>query len=143
MSVNALESVRKSVVVAAPVERAWEVFVDRIGEWWPLDTHSLGEEPVTAVIDGRRVYERERDGREHTWGRIVAWEPPRRLAFTWEVRRGGQSEVEITFSPEGGGTRVDLEHRGFEVYGDVGEAVRARYQPGWEYVLGCYRRAAR
>jgi uncharacterized protein YndB with AHSA1/START domain len=140
--VQALEAVRKSVLVAAPPETAWEVFVDRIGEWWPLHRHSLADEPETATVDGERIYERAKDGTEHTWGHIVVWEPPHRLAFTWEVRRGGQSAVEIRFTQEGDGTRVEVEHTGFEAYGANAPAIRASYEPGWEFVLGCYVKAA-
>jgi uncharacterized protein YndB with AHSA1/START domain len=135
----AAEPILRTVVVAAPVERAWEVFVERIGEWFPLATHSIsGENAETAGIDGERIYERANDGTEHTWGRIVLWEPPNRLAFTWEIDPSCGNEVEVRFVPEVGGTRVELEHRGWP----AGSAeTRGGYEQGWAHVLGRYEAA--
>jgi hypothetical protein len=63
VSVEALDAIRKSVVVAAPVERAWEVFVERMGSWWPLATHSIGgEQTETAIATPDRIFERWQDG---------------------------------------------------------------------------------
>lgn len=139
MSVDALEAVRKSIVVAAPVEKAWEVFTERIGTWWPFAGHSLGgDETETAVIAPDRIFERWKDGSEHTWGRMLVWDPPRRLRFTWEVHPAGQTEVELRFTPEGDGTRVELEHRSWEALGERAEAVRGSYDTGWGVVLGKY-----
>ena len=109
MSVQELEAIRKSVVVAAPVEVAWSLFTERMGEWWPLESHSHGGEEVeTAVATPERIFERWRDGTEKTWGRMLAWEPPSRMLFTWEVSAGCGNEVEVRFAPEGGGTRRPL-----------------------------------
>ncbi len=137
MTVEAIEAVRKSVVVAAPAEKAWEVFVERIGEWWPLAGHSIGgDDAVAAVVDGDRIYERTRDGTKHTWGRITTFEPPTHLAFTWQVHRGAETHVDIRFTPEGDGTRVDLVHGGW-----TAEAARRSYDEGWSFVLGRFESA--
>ncbi len=145
---NATElSVRKSITVAAPPERAFGVFTERIGEWWPLRSHSLaGERTQTAVVEGReggRLYERSVEGEEQSWGTVTAWEPPRRLVVAWHVNpeRPIATELEVRFSPEGSGTRVELEHRGFEQYADGAEA-RASYDGGWDTVLARFADAA-
>jgi uncharacterized protein YndB with AHSA1/START domain len=146
MSVNAAGlAVRKSVVVGAPIERAWEVFTERIAAWWPLDTHSIGKERIETVVvegrDGGRIYERRNGGDEESWATVLAWEPPRRLVFTWQITEPA-TEVEVRFTPEGDGTRVDLEHRGWERLGAGAERRRGSYNKGWEHVLGRYQQAA-
>ena len=142
MSVGASEEIRRSVVVPVGPERAWERFVDRIGSWFPLATHSIGgDEAVTAVVDRGRIYERHSDGSEHDWGRILVWDPPWRLAFTWEVgpSRMCGDEVEVRFRPEGEGTRVELEHRGWP---ESSAEMRAGYDSGWVLILERYEQEA-
>jgi uncharacterized protein YndB with AHSA1/START domain len=139
-----IEPVRKSVVVAAPVERAFAVFTERIGEWWPLKTHSVRAELAeTAVLEprlGGAIYETWREGRE-TWGEIVVWEPPDRLVFTWSPV-AEPTEVEVRFTPQGDSTLVELEHRGWEARGAKAATIRDSYDEGWETVLGLYAGAA-
>lgn len=137
----AVADIKRSVVVSAPVEQAWEVFVGRPSDWWPLARHSIaGDDAVGVEIGPERVVERVKDGTEHTWGRVLAWEPPRRLAFTWEIDPTGRcgTEIEVRFSPEGDGTRVDLEHRGWP---DETDEQQVHYASGWEFILDRYRTA--
>jgi uncharacterized protein YndB with AHSA1/START domain len=142
MSVDILEEIRKTVVVSAPVEKAWEMFAERTSSWWPLATHSIGgDETVEAVIEPERIYERLQDGAEHTWGRMLVWEPPQRMVFTWEIDPKCHGEVEVTFTTEGDSTVVQLEHRGWARFGAYGEKARERYDSGWDFVLGKYRAA--
>lgn len=139
-----VEPVRRTVSVARSVEDAFRVFTEEIGSWWPLETHSKasdrdGVEAETAVMEGRvggRLYERVSDGTEADWGRLIAWEPPHRVAFEWHVT-GIATEVDVRFSPDGDGTRVELEHRGFDRL-EKGEARRDSYLGGWGAVLGRY-----
>jgi uncharacterized protein YndB with AHSA1/START domain len=141
VSVEALDAIRKSVVVAAPVERAWELFVERIGSWWPLATHSIGgEQTQTAIATPDRIFERWQDGSERVWGHVLAWEPPHRFVFTWEIGEDCGNEVEVRFLAEGDGTRVDLEHRGWDS-GTTPESWRG-YDTGWGSVLGRFEEAA-
>jgi hypothetical protein len=143
-----VEPVRRTVSVGRPVEDAFRVFTDEIGSWWPLETHSTaadrdGVEAETAVLEGRRggrLYERVSDGTEADWGRITVWEPPHRVAFEWHVT-GVPTEVEVRFAPDGEGTRVELEHRGFERL-EHGEERRGSYLGGWGSVLGRYEEFA-
>ena len=140
--------VEKSVTVSVPVERAFEVFTAEIGTWWPLRTHAVDtERSETVVMEGRvggRLYERTPSGEEHVWGTLVAWEPPNRIVYSWHPGRGEETaqEVEITFGPEGEGTRVDIRHYGWERLGDRLEETIASYNEGWGKVIAVYARAA-
>jgi uncharacterized protein YndB with AHSA1/START domain len=143
-----IPAVRRAVTVDRPVEEAFRVFTDEITSWWPLESHSLaaGKEGVTAesvvleTREGGRFYERASDGSEGYWGTIVAWEPPRRIVISWKVDpdAAAPTEIEVTFTPDGDGARVELEHRGWERLGEAGRETRDRYNGGWEVVFGRY-----
>lgn len=142
MSVQAADSaVRKTVTVAAELDDAFAAFTERIAEWWPLRTHSIGGDAATAaVFEGRlggRLYERFGSGDEHDWATVVGWEPPYRLVLEWKVNPSAPAtEVEVRFTATSDGTtRVDLEHRGWE---RREENDRRSYDSGWEQVLERY-----
>ncbi len=143
-----LGPVTKSVTVAAPVERAFELYTNGIGTWWPLSTFSASQRAVTCVFEsgeGGRIFERTADGQEFPWGIVSVWEPPTRVVHTWHPGRPESTaqEVEMRFRSEGDGTRVEVEHRGWERYGEGAEAAVRSYAGGWEFVLGeCYAAAA-
>ena len=86
---------------------------------------------------GGRVFERWHDGREHEWGRITAWSPPDRLAFTWSPSPSDDvdTNVEVTFGVVDGGTLVRLTHAGWDALGEAGGEKRAAYEAGWPHVL--------
>jgi uncharacterized protein YndB with AHSA1/START domain len=126
--------INRSVVVKAEVERSFAAFTGRMGRWWPR-SHSIGSAPMADVIVeprvGGRWYERSGDGAECEWGKVLAWDPPGRLILAWQLDANWKYdpalvlEVEITFTAlQGGMTRVDLEHRNLERYGDKAAAVR-------------------
>ncbi len=129
---NIIEPVRKSILVNAAPERAFAIF--RIGTWWPKQ-HSIlasGSPQKQVVIEaqaGGRWYEIGEDGTQCDWGKVLACEPPRRLLLAWQLNGefkydpSAMTEVEVTFTPEGEATRVELEHRGFENYAS-GQALR-------------------
>ena len=131
----------------APVDHAFRVFTERLGEWWPLRGHSihddLADEAGLEPRLGGAIYEVWRDGREN-WGEITAWEPPHRLVFTWHPGRTAAeaTEVEVRFSARGSSTLVELEHRGWEARGARAEEIRAGYDEGWGSVLERYAKAA-
>jgi uncharacterized protein YndB with AHSA1/START domain len=136
---------RKTVRITAPPERAFRRFTEELGAWWPLRSHSVGQSDAeTVTMDprvGGRIVEHIRGGREAVWGTVTAWDPPRCVAFTWHPGRepGTAQDVEVRFTPDGTGTRVELEHRGFERLGPaLGRKARRGYPLGWEYVLGIY-----
>lgn len=131
--------ITKEVVVPGPVERAWALFTERVGDWWPFAGHSIGGERACAAhITPERVYEVWDDGSERVWGHTLVWEPPSRVVFTWEVSADSGNEVEVRFTPEVAGTRIALEHRGWE---NGTPAAWQGYDRGWDAVLGCYEAA--
>jgi uncharacterized protein YndB with AHSA1/START domain len=145
-------TIRRSVTVRAPVERAFDVFTRSIEAWWPLETHSMragrdGERPQELHLElreGGRFYERT-DGEEHSWGQVLAFEPPHRIVLEWHVNPANPpTEIEVTFTPVDGGTRVDLAHRGWERFADPTQATRSNYgsDGGWTRVLARYAEAA-
>ena len=135
-------TLRKTVEVGTPPERAFRLFTEGMGTWWPKETHSVGEERAETVVFepgvGGRIVERTLDGEEHVWGTVTVWEPPRRLVMTWHPGRGPETaqEVEVRFEPSGTGTRVELVHTGWERLGDRAAAVYDNYDGGWSYVVG-------
>lgn len=135
-----VEPVVKTVTVGCPLERAFTVFTREIGTWWPTESHALHAGDVQEVVweerEGGEVYEIATGGARGRWATVLQWEPPHRLVIAWQVnpeRLGTEVEVRFTETPEG--TRVDLEHRGFERLAD-GAAMRGNYDPGWDVVLG-------
>jgi uncharacterized protein YndB with AHSA1/START domain len=136
--------IRKSVAVQVPVETAFRIFTEEIHTWWPLRTHAVDTaQAETAVMEGReggRLFERTASGEEHVWGTVLTWEPPQRVGYSWHPGRGEETaqEVEVTFTPEGDGTRVDLRHWGWEKLGDRFEEIVADHNEGWDHVIGQY-----
>jgi uncharacterized protein YndB with AHSA1/START domain len=135
----------KVVRVKASPDQAFRRFTEGLATWWPLRSHSVGQADAETVVMeprvGGRIVERLRGGREVVWGTLTAWEPPTRVAFTWHPGRDPATaqDVEVRFAPEADGTRVELEHRGFERLGrKLGRKARRGYPVGWEYVLGLY-----
>jgi uncharacterized protein YndB with AHSA1/START domain len=141
-------TVRKTVTVAASLERAFEVFTEKIATWWPLERHSLGKSKTKDVVlegrEGGRVYEVIDGGEEGYWATVTAWEPPRRLALSWKVNpnAAAPTEIEVRFTPEGEHTRVDLVHTGFERLGEDAQEGSKSYSEGWQFILGRYSEAA-
>ena len=136
MHATETDAIRKTVTVPLPVEKAFSLFTAGINTWWPFEEHSIGgekTESATFDVDAKRVYERDSDGSERDWADIMAWEPPNRFLLNWRVNPARpNTELEVSFSAEGDGTRVELEHRGWEKYGPEG---RASYDTGWDKVL--------
>jgi uncharacterized protein YndB with AHSA1/START domain len=145
MSTETIPAVLRSVEVSVSPERAFDVFTRRMGEWWPLHTHSIGEERAVSVRfegwTGGKVVEIVDDGTEWEWADVVAWEPPHRLVLAWHPTENPtvSTEVEVRFTGFKGGTRVELEHRGWERLGDLAAAARIDYEQGWLPVLGLYQ----
>ena len=112
--------VRRSLFVKATPEHAFAVFTAGFDRWWPKG-HSVGSSPQKiAILEpkvGGRWYEIGEDGSETQWGKVMIWEPPHRVVMVWSVDPdwkfdpGLHTEVEVRFTPEGDGVRVDLEHR--------------------------------
>ena len=142
-------SVQSEVVVEAPIERAFAVFTEGIGSWFPAEYNLLAvdiEERVFEPRVGGQVYDRGVDGSECHWGRVLAYDPPSRVVFSWDIDPQWQiqsdpektSEVEVLFNYEAPyRTRVELEHRNGERHGDGWENSRDSLsgEGGWEWCL--------
>jgi uncharacterized protein YndB with AHSA1/START domain len=140
--------VRKTITVKTSAEHAFEVFTAGFDTWWPR-SHSIGASPLEkAIIEtrlGGRCYQQSVDGTECDWGRVLVWEPPQRFVIAWQLNGAWQydpdlanaSEVEISFTPEDGGTRVDLEHRHINRHGASASQVRTGVDSpgGWGSLL--------
>jgi uncharacterized protein YndB with AHSA1/START domain len=147
--IQAVESIRRSIVVPAPPERAFEVFTSGMTSWWPA-AHHIGSAPIAEVViepfAGGRWYTRHEDGSETSTGFVVAWEPPSRLVITWQISAEWRYDpalittVEVLFAAEESGTRVSLEHRDLERFGPEAERMRITFnEPGaWAATLEAY-----
>jgi uncharacterized protein YndB with AHSA1/START domain len=149
-------SVTKSIVVEAPVERAFHVFTQEMDSWWSPDHHIL-EAPLARMVleprEGGRIYDVGTDGSECQWARVLAYDPPTRLVFSWDIDLHWQietnpdraSEIEVRFIPEGDErTRVELEHRHLDRHGDGWEGMRDAVgaPDGWGKGLASFAEAA-
>ncbi|MBX2804320.1 MAG: SRPBCC domain-containing protein [Myxococcales bacterium] len=135
-----IEPIRKSLVVPADAQAAFLRFTRDIASWWPTAEHSVfGDDVQTVVFEAHapgRLYERHRDGREQDWGDVLVYEPYERVCFTFmKYAEGAPTEVDVRFTRVEGGTRVDLEHRGWEAHA---EDRRHGYEGGWDVVLAPY-----
>ncbi|HEY2814793.1 MAG TPA: SRPBCC family protein [Acidimicrobiales bacterium] len=146
-------AVRKSITVDAPQARAFEVFTAEFDRWWPR-SHHIGEsdmaEAVMECTPGGRWYERDAAGNECEWGRVAAYEPPDRIVLVWQLDSEFRydpdlvTHVEVRFVAEGPDrTRVDLEHRDLDRYGDDLEKMRTTFDSpgGWNGLIEMYAAA--
>jgi uncharacterized protein YndB with AHSA1/START domain len=137
MNTQAAEtSVQASIVVQAPIERAFSVFTEEIGSWWNADHHILEGELAEMVFEpheGGHVYDRGVDGSECRWARVLVYEPPKRFVISWDISLEWKletdlektSEVEVSFIAEDTNrTRVELLHRNIERHGEGWEQMR-------------------
>jgi uncharacterized protein YndB with AHSA1/START domain len=146
-------SVGHAIVVDGPIEQAFEIFTDGIGTWFPAEYNLLEVDIAERVFEprvGGHIYDRGTDGTECHWARVLAYEPPNRVVFSWDISPQWQietipertSEVEVRFTPEGPDrTRVELEHRHLDRHGEGWEQSRESVagEGGWP---GCLRRFA-
>jgi uncharacterized protein YndB with AHSA1/START domain len=135
MNQTAAAVVRKEVVVGASIDEAFRVFTERFGDFKPAEHNLLGA-PITETVFeprvGGNIYDRAADGTECRWARILAYDPPTRVVFSWDIGPTWQieadpantSEVEVRFTAvDDGHTKLELEHRHID-----------RHGPGWEGV---------
>jgi uncharacterized protein YndB with AHSA1/START domain len=147
--------VRTEIVVEAPVERAFDVFTRGIASWWPRDMHIIEGELADMVFEpraGGRIFDRNTHGDECAWARVLDYEPPHRVVFSWDITTQWQietdpdrtSEVEVRFIAESDTqTRVELEHRGIERHGDGWEGMYGAVSSpgGWSKGLAAFAAA--
>jgi uncharacterized protein YndB with AHSA1/START domain len=144
--------VQASIVVEAPIERAFQVFTGDFDSIKPREHNLLKVDIAETVLEpraGGSIYDRGIDGSECRWARVLAYEPPHRLLFSWDIGPQWQietdpartSEVEVRFIAEAPGrTRVEIEHRNLDRHGDGWEGVRAGVDndQGWPLYLQRY-----
>lgn len=134
--------IKISQTINAPPARCFELFVNRIGDWWPKgqtlskgDYKSLTIEPK----QGGRWFEVDGNDKDIQWGEVLAWEPPHRLLLVWRLNANFaydpklHTEVELTFKDAGPGkTTMNLEHRDLEKLGENAEKFIGMLAGGWE-----------
>ena len=140
---------RHQIVVEAPIERAFSVFTDGFGRFKPREHNMLGVDIAETVFEpheGGHIIDRGVDGSECRWARILAYEPPDRVVFSWDISPQWQietdldktSEVEVRFVAEAPDrTRVELEHRNLDRHGEGWEQEREGVggEQGWPLYL--------
>jgi uncharacterized protein YndB with AHSA1/START domain len=145
-------AVRTDIVVQAPRERAFQVFAERFDQIKPREHNMLAVDIAESVFEpraGGRVYDRGVDGSECQWGRVIAYEPPERIVFSWDISPRWQveddleraSEVEVRFVVEAPDrTRLELEHRHLDRHGDGWQSSREALagEQGWPLYLARY-----
>lgn len=144
--------VRRHTVVAANAEKAFAVFTERLGDFKPPE-HNLLAAPIAETVFepwvGGHIYDRAIDGTQCHWARVLVYEPPRRVVFTWDIGPTWQlendpenaSEVEVRFIEETADrTRVELEHRNIDRHGPGWESVAdgVGHDQGWPLYLARY-----
>ena len=152
MTETAAPVVHRQIVVQAPIDRAFTVFTERFGDFKPPEHNLLGAAITETVFEpkvGGHIYDRGEDGTECRWARILAFDPPHRIVFSWDIGPtwqveqdpGNASEVEVRFVAEGPQrTRVELEHRNLDRHGPGWPAVRdgVADDAGWPLYLARY-----
>lgn len=133
----------RAAYVQRPPTEAFQVFTEEIGAWWPLPTHgTYGDAAGGVVFRDKLLIEQAIDGGETVWGEVLEWDPPNRLVMTWHPGRAADdaSRVTVDFEPDGDGTRVVLEHTGWEAFGADAMARRRMYNRpnAWGGVLDHY-----
>jgi uncharacterized protein YndB with AHSA1/START domain len=148
--IQAVESIRRQIVVPASRERAFEVFTSRMTTWWPSH-HHIGSAPIQEIVveprEGGSWYTRHEDGTETSTGYVAGWDPPERLVLAWQITADWRYDpslvttVEVRFVEESPGrTRVELEHRDLDRYGPEADRMRMTFEdPGaWTGTLEAF-----
>ena len=135
----------KTVFVNCSPEHAFKVFVSRISDWWPVESHSVsageGRPAQSVTIErtvGGSVYETKYDGSRADWGRVLTYEQGKKLTMTWHPGNNSDNAtlVEVTFTGSDTGCDVTLTHSGWDVWGSEAPDRITRYTEGWGMILG-------
>ena len=142
-----IEPLRVSVDLDCPVAHAFDTWTTRFGSWWPKGHTVSGDASAEVVLEpyvGGRIFERDGAGQETPWGEVTAWEPPRRLAYLWHIRRdrADATDVELVFTPvDDDRCRLDITHTGWERLGAQATSWRDANRGGWAGLLPHFVRA--
>lgn len=146
MGTTVLEPLVVEFTVQTDLERAFDIWANRAGLWWPPG-HKMAGSDSEIVFEGQpggRIYERGSDGAEYGWGEVLDWEPPTRLRYLWHLffDRAEATTVDVRFVPSGEGvTKVTITQTGFERLGAAGPTRRERTGNAWAQLLELYREA--
>jgi uncharacterized protein YndB with AHSA1/START domain len=149
------QPIYQTVTLRCSPKYAFEVFTDGMGTWWPVDSYSRAYSEFGGAIRcvrlefqprlGGSIIEHLSDGTALPWATVTAWDPPHRVVMAWRPHAQPEppTEVEVTFTPQGDGTRVELEHRDWDRLSDqFGEALYDTYARGWITTLELFVAAA-
>lgn len=146
--------IKQNLTVSISADQAFKVFTQELNSWWPKEFTWAGDALKKIAIEPRengRCFEQGPHGFECDWGRVLEWDPPHRIVFTWQIDpdRAPQpnpekaSEIEVVF--EGGNVKTEITfiHRNFEKHGEHAETYKeAMSSPkGWPYILNNYKEA--
>jgi len=139
--------VEREITLTVGPSRAFAVWTEHVGLWWPKG-HSMSQEDGARMAFeagvGGRLVEHAPSGRELVWGRVLRWEPPTALSFSFVPGSppGKESEVDVTFAAlDDGGTRVRVVHRPAVLTDAEWEHSVAKFARGWEMLTAAYLRA--
>jgi uncharacterized protein YndB with AHSA1/START domain len=145
-------AIRKTIEVRAPIDRAFDVFASRIGDWWHKE-HSIARSTTQADViieprEGGRWYEVGADGSEHEWGRVISYDRPRRLVLAWQLTRefnydpDFETTIQVDFEERDGITVVNFEHRDLERMGADAVETFESMDGGWGFLLDLFKAEA-
>ncbi len=143
-----LPPVEREVWAPLGCDAAFELFTAHLARWWPLASHSCsGDRAAEVQFEprvGGAVTERAPDGRLHAWGTLTEWQPPSAFAMRWHPGQDAEAatRLRVSFTPEAGGTRVQVHHAGWSARSPAAAPVRDGYHQGWHTVLACLAGAA-
>lgn len=142
------DPIQKTLTVPLSASEAFALFTKDIDTWWPKASHSVtGDRAKLKFSDHKdgEITEEGDDGTIAVWGKLIAYDPGKYLAFSWYPGRTEKEAtvVTVTFTETADGTRCDLTHGGFDILGETADAVSTSYLKGWDMVLGCYASAAK
>lgn len=138
------DPIKKTLNVPLRPDEAFDLFTDRLADWWPTDSHSLsagdGDLPQDVRVDrheGGYITETKADGETGRWGTITSWDRGRHLGISWYVGRDETeaTDITVTFMPTDTGTRVELVHDGFDRLGETAMITHGQYLVGWDHVF--------
>jgi uncharacterized protein YndB with AHSA1/START domain len=144
-----IEPIRRTVTVRCDPERAFDLFTNQMGTWWPVEDYSRAvsefEHEDVKVTDlvfqarlGGSILEHLTDGRILPWAEVIAWQPPHRVLLSWRPHSAPEppTEVDVKFAEREGDTLVDVEHRGWQRLSEqFREGLYEIYARGWSTTL--------
>ena len=143
-TLGTMPPVQRAITVRWDQAAAFRRFTDGISSWWPMRSHSVGQERTERILFegkvGGEIYEVMRGGERSVWGTVKVWEPPHRVGFTWHPGDAPSKaqDIDVRFVAVPDGTRLELTHTGWERLGAMARKARVGYNIGWAYVLAVW-----